>query len=123
MNMEGVSPAGGVPALRLVHPVTESPADSAVQPVERDQPRSRAERADTLSFDSVYVSRLPRMPYTEAQRRLERLRADLVAVSVDRPIHFEQSPVLRSRAVDAYARLTPAAAEVNEAATERVVEG
>ena len=114
-----IEPGQNQPPLRLIQPPALPQELSAPDKVNGAQPRSRAERADQMSFESVYVSKLPRLPYTDAQVRLENLRQTLIAAKVDLPIHFEKSPDVRSRALSAYAKLTPSAADVNETATER----
>jgi hypothetical protein len=78
---------------------------------------------DTVLFETVYVSSLPRVPMTEAHRRLEQVRT-LVAARTDVPIHFCDPRIVRSAnpyqpMSEAVLRFTPNPADVHAAATER----
>lgn len=113
-------------ALRLIHP--PKPV-SATEPAAKSKSTSSAapaagvDRADAYSFEAAYVDRLPRLSYTQAQQRVDRIREQLVAGRTSQPIQFDHSPhALHQPASNPYAnpymKLTPSAAELNLHATE-----
>jgi hypothetical protein len=89
MRIDGLPP--GMPPLRLTG-VTELRGASATGP--KSQPRIAD--GDTVSFEAVYISTLPRVPLTEAHRRLEQIREQLVAGRTAVPIHFSDPCIVRS---------------------------
>ncbi len=111
--------------LRLVRP-TESTGQirsvNAVANTENTQSTSlRVDRNDAYSFEAVYRARLPRIKLTDAHRRLERIRNQLVAARTDVPIHFDEvkQAGMASPLTNAYLSFKPGDADVNAAATEQ----
>lgn len=77
---------------------------------------------DSVSFEAVYITTLPRVPITEAHRRLEQLREHLVAGRTDVPIHFSDPRIVRSTNPYAPAlKFAPNPADRHTAATEQRV--
>ena len=108
--------------------VLRIPALQEIRPAASQQPKSASRIADgdTVSFEAVYISTLPRVPVTEAHRRLETLRERLVAGHTHVPIHFNDPRVIRSGG--SYAdphtsalKFSPNPAEINVAATSRAL--
>jgi len=95
---------GAYPPLRLRGVDESGPASrsNAANPADRASPPGRAEPRDGYSFEAVYRLNLPRVPVTDAQLRLERMR-DMVAGRVDVPIHFENPAPQAGRAANPYA--------------------
>lgn len=118
-----VGPSPSNHPLRLVRPPqqAEQPAPSqASRPTERGASTQRGQPADALNFEAVYQSQLPRIPMTEAQQRIDRIRSELVAGRTDVPIHFQQPARGSNNPYQAtYARLAPNAASTNESATQQ----
>jgi hypothetical protein len=111
-----------ISGLRLVQPAqavkVAPPVDPAPHPAE-------AAATDAHSFESIYLSRLPRMPVTEAHKKLEQLRNNLVAGQVNVPIHFEQ-PGVQVRTANPYSigfvRFAGSPAELNTRATDQAAD-
>lgn len=108
-------------ALRLVQPAAPSPAADTLTPVHTasDAPRSRD--SDAISFEALYVNTLPRIPLSDAQRRLQHLRENLVAATVPGPIRFTVAGSERSTNPYSlsFVRLVADPSEANIAATEQ----
>jgi hypothetical protein len=121
MHISG--PHDGAMVLRLTE---VSPAAPKSPPAPKSAPRMAD--GDTVSFEAVYISSLPRVPMTEAHRRLELLRRELVAGRTEVPIHFRGPHIARTSSAwnDPAAtalRFTPNPADVNATATERAAAG
>lgn len=122
MRIDGNNSA--VVSLRLVQP---APAPGPATADQLDSSSARSQPVDSYSFDAVYMRHLPIQPMTDAHRRLERIRHELVAAKVDVPIHFEH-PGSRpaARAANPYLpnhlRFGPDPAALNESATDAAVE-
>ena len=117
MRIDGNNSAASV--LRLIGP--QSPSQTA--PVEPSSPARRPAPADSYSFDAVYSRNLPIAPLTDAHRRLERIRHELVAAKVDVPIHFEHpGPRSSNPYLPNHLRFGPEPAALNESVTEHAAE-
>ena len=107
-----------VAGLRLTQPAQAVDGAPAAQPVEAVRPQP----TDSHSFESIYVNQLPRVQITEAHKKLEQLRKDLVAAKVNVPIHFEQ-PGQQPQGSNPYSisfvRFAGSPAELNTRATDQ----
>lgn len=111
-------------ALRLVHPPQRPAAATSVDKPAEPAQVNRPSQSNPFAFESAYIEQLPRMEYTDAHRRVERIRDTLVGGSTPVPIHFESSPqALHQPAANPYAnpymKLAPAPGEANLRATQR----
>jgi hypothetical protein len=117
MRIDGAH--GGTEPLRLVGaladaaPVQPKPAPAA-QP-----PRTTRPDADSYDFDTVYTRNLPIQQLTEAHRKLERIRTELVAGKTAVPIHFQSSlPRPANPYIPTHLRFGADPAAFNESATQ-----
>lgn len=116
MSVQGINSSANVSALRLVQPAQPASQTATAQPV---QP-VRRDVTDSYDFQSIREAQLPRMPYTQAHQRLDKLR-DLIAAKTDVPIHFDSPAPGRSSNnpySGGYMKFPVNAAERNAAATD-----
>lgn len=121
MSVQGINSSANVSALRLVQPAQPVPQSAPVKPA---QP-VRRDVTDSYDFQSIREAQLPRMAYTQAHQRLDKLR-DLIAAKTDVPIHFDSpAPTPGSSATRSanpyaagYLKFPVNAAERNAAATD-----
>jgi len=80
-----------MPALRLVQ--SDQPVRPArpVEPAPVDKPVRRT-ASDSFDFQSVQQAARPITSLTEARRKLEAIRDQLVAARTDRPMDFDAPP-------------------------------
>jgi hypothetical protein len=103
------------------------PIESTAKVSRRPTGQAKSEAGDSLSFEAVYQSQLPRVPMTDAHRKLDRIRSQLVGGKTEVPIHFSEiaspSKVATNPFAATYPRLIadPGALNANltAAATER----
>ncbi len=93
MRIETHQPAA---ALRLVQPNSVAPAGDVAATAPSSAAEQRPRNPDAISFEALYVNTLPRIPFSEAQRRLQQLRDNLVAATVPGPINFSAPNAARS---------------------------
>lgn len=92
-----IDPTQSTSPLRITSPVKSTAAPPKTSPASADS-------SHTLSFEGVYQNQLPRVPMTDAHRKLDRIRTQLVAGKTDVPIHFNSAPSPgRSGAANPYA--------------------
>jgi hypothetical protein len=116
MRIDGNHGVGATPSLRLVKPTDATPA---VQPVKRSDP---ARDGDAISFEAVYVQNLPRTQITEAHRKLDRIRQQLVAGKTDVPIHFNTPARASNPYKPSFLKLSADPGEFNASATQAAAE-
>ncbi|QNN22150.1 hypothetical protein HED60_07645 [Planctomycetales bacterium ZRK34] len=103
------------------------PIESTEKVTRQPNQTKASEAGDSLSFEAVYQSQLPRVPMTEAHRKLDRIRSQLVGGKTEVPIHFADAPAASTGPANpftaAYPRLIADPGSINAnltaAATER----
>ena len=86
-------------------------------------PGAGAGSADSYSFETVYLRTLPIVTQTQAHRRLEYIRRELVAGRTEVPIHFEHpAPKSRNPYLPQHLRFGPEPTGLNESATDLAAE-
>lgn len=113
-----IDPVSNSSYLRLVRPTEEA---GPVQPVARVRKVSSTKSEDVSELSTLQQNALPMVQLSDAQKKLEILRSQLVAGKTDVPIHFEQPtrPTTNPFAAN-YLRFSPAPADVNGSATDRI---
>lgn len=116
-----IEPSQSAAALRLVRPVAPAQAADPAAPTAAASDSQTPRASDTISFESLYVHTLPRIPFTDAQKRLQQLRDNLVAATVPGPITFGDANPARSANPYSlsFVRLSADPAEANIRATEQ----
>jgi hypothetical protein len=118
MRIDGTN--NGVSPLRLIQSpvqVNAPPKSDAPQapPATRDN--------DSYSFDAVYTRNLPIQHLTEAHRKLERIRRELVAGRTAVPIHFQDAlPRPNNPYLPSHLRYGADPSGLNESATQHAAE-
>ncbi|MBI1369603.1 MAG: hypothetical protein GC162_13230 [Planctomycetes bacterium] len=95
-----IEPTQSVTPLRIVQPTEPVKSVDAPRSVQSSGP------AADMRFEAVYAANLPKVPMTDAQTKLERIRTQLVAAKTDVPIHFD-APASRPRPSNPYAAAYP----------------
>jgi len=104
-----IEPGQHVGPIRSIRPVQSPQATTgATAP-------SKAQAADSYSFEAVYQAKLPRVPMTDAHRKLDRIRTQLVAAKTDVPIHFNDvaRPASNNPYAGQYPRMIGDAGQIN----------
>ena len=83
------------------------PIESTAKVSRRPDQTTTSEAGDSLSFEAVYQSQLPRVPMTEAHRKLDRIRSQLVGGKTEVPIHFAEAAPSSTASTNPFAAAYP----------------